>query len=200
MKKFLDNKTTPPGGFYYKQSESGFEFRHIVFEEIMRRIRAHRAANGYDLSLGWRDRVEDEMCASMPPGICHHVEETPPTIARSIKVSDAINFIKSMAYWVSHGGGFVEQEEADRRAKICVDCPHNVVIENCSGCSGLTRRISELIGPRTTPQAAGLRGCGVCGCENKTQIWFPLETLHKGINEEMNNKFPDWCWKRKEAL
>jgi len=198
VKKFLNNQTTPPGGFYYKQSESGFEFRHIVFGEIVKRVREHRAANGYDLSLGWADRVEDEMCASMPPGVCHHVEETPPDGPRSIKLADALNFLKSMAYWVTHGTGFVEQEEADRRARICVDGPFNQPSVGCTPCTKFVERIAAVVGDRATPYDVGLKGCSVCGCENKSQVWFPLDALQKSMTPELNAKFGDWCWKKRK--
>ena len=196
MKKFIDKTTTPPGGFRYVQPESGFEFRSITAASIFRSIRDHRAANGYDLTPGWEDRVEDEMCASMPAGVCAHKEETPAAVGRSITVSDVVNFLKTLAYWTRDSREFVPQEEAERRAKICVDCPFNVKPANCTPCAGLAKRIASLLGARTTSHDAGLQSCAVCGCSS-AQVHFPLEVLHKFLPEEINLKLPTWCWKRR---
>jgi hypothetical protein len=197
MKKFIDKLATPPGGFYYRQPESGFEFRHIVFVQLLRNLRDHRVANGYDVTPGWEVKVEDEMCDAYPAGICAHVDETASTDGRSITIGDVINFLKVLASWIGDKATFVPQEEADRRARICVDCPHNVKIANCSPCAKLAERVSALLGDRSTPYDDKLEACGICGCSNKAQVHFPLEVLHKGVSDEMSLKFPEWCWKRK---
>jgi hypothetical protein len=117
----------------------------------------------------------------------------------AVKLADALNFLKSMAYWVTHGTGFVEQEEADRRARICVDCPFNQPIVGCTPCSKFVERIAAVVGDRATPYDVGLKGCAVCGCSG-AQVWFPLEALQKGMTPELNGKFPSFCWKRKETV
>ena len=87
----------------------------------------------------------------------------------------------------------MNQEEAERRASICVECKDfNVDLHvACPSCTRLDELISEVKGDRTTSRDAELKNCLVCRCHNQTSIWMPNESIaKKGLS------FPDWCWKK----
>ena len=96
------------------------------------------------------------------------------------------------------GNPRVDQEEADRRASICVNCPSNVKPSGCEGC-GVARikdLISNLAGGQTVHDNS-LESSKHCGCLNRAQIWFPLSMLQKHTSNRVMNELPDNCWKKK---
>lgn len=66
MLKFLSTMITPPSedrrGWTYTQPETGHVARSHQFADLLVQIRKHRQAYDLDLSEGWQQRVEAEMC------------------------------------------------------------------------------------------------------------------------------------------
>lgn len=58
--------TTPPGGFSYTQPETGVKFQYGTWHEMVMYVGKHRKAMGLDISDGWADRLEHEMCVQSP--------------------------------------------------------------------------------------------------------------------------------------
>jgi hypothetical protein len=194
-KRFSNKSMTPPGGFTYIDKKTGVRFNHIVWAEIMNRIRLFKIANGHPLPPGWEAEVESEMCEGYEPPVWRFVEDTPQSAEprRSIGVGDVLNFLKVLWSWTKDSQEFVPQEEAERRAAICRACPYNVPIDNCTVCAGLSQKVAKLLGNRATGHDGHLKACGVCGCSNAAQVHFPLEVLQRGITSGM--VFPPHCWK-----
>jgi hypothetical protein len=193
-RNFINKQVCPPGGFVHVELPSGVEFRHIVFEEILKRVRLFRIANGIPLPPGWQEEVEDAMCARYEPSIWQYVIETPRTGKRSIRIGDVANFVRVVRAWMSEGRQFVPQEEAERRAAICRACPERGDIEGCTPCMKLLETVTGLLGGRATKYDAELKGCSVCSCSNQVQVHIPLDVLQKGITPDM--QFPKQvCWK-----
>ncbi len=171
--------------------DTGTEFKHNVFSEIMRKIRDFRAANGLFLGDGWEQEVESRMCENYQFPVWRFEGE--PELPRRTTLADVQRFLRVAAGWLSNGAELVDQAEADRRAELCAACPCNVTIEGCLPCHRLIDNAAGLLGNRATRYDGFLKGCAVCGCSNAAQVWFPLEALHKGVAPEM--KFPSHCWK-----
>lgn len=186
----------PPGGFSYTEPESGVRFRHIVFADLLEKVRLHRIANGYPLPPGWEETVEDEACATQPTNIWRYVdgEQTQAEPPRRLHISDVKNFARVVGAWMGTGAEYVETQEAERRADICMACPKNQPIEGCTPCAQLIETISKAVAGRSTSKDAGLQGCAVCSCSNRVQVHIPLEVLQRGVTDEMI--FPAWCWKK----
>jgi hypothetical protein len=96
---------------------------------------------------------------------------------------------------------FVSQEEAVRRAEICVGCSHNSVTVNwCPNCPGsVVREVKKWrdyfkgkSSDLTTPLDDKLMACEVCGCANATQIHILSEILTH-VNHQ--GDYPSHCWK-----
>lgn len=66
MLKFITTMITPPSpdrkGWKYVQAETQYVMSHLVFSELLKVIQRHRDAHELDLSEGWKERVEAEMC------------------------------------------------------------------------------------------------------------------------------------------
>lgn len=66
MLKFLTTMITPPSGdrkgWRYVQPETGQPLSSVQFCDLLVQIAKHRRAYDLDLSPGWKERVEAEMC------------------------------------------------------------------------------------------------------------------------------------------
>lgn len=193
MLHILNKERCAPGGWRYRQPETGYVVHSIVWEELVRRVASHRVANGIALAPGWEVQLEHDVCeqGQHDGRVCQFVAEPAPR--RAVGLSDVLNFLRVAARWLP-SREWAPQEEADRRAAICAKCPLNVIVDGCSSCRNLVKDVAEFLGSRTTPDDGSLNACGVCGCSNKAQVHLPMEALAKGVTPDM--EFPEWCWKR----
>lgn len=160
---------------------------------LVNEVKSHRQAYDGDLAIGWEGRMEHEFCCQNPQAGCqHHV----PSKDLSISKSDISRFAYSVQSFIEQGGDYVPQEEANRRAEICMQCPYRIENTFCSACQGLVGFLtSAVFGTRTTPYDDKLGNCGVCKCYNKIAVHWPLEAQStEGLT---NDDFPDHCWKKK---
>ncbi len=171
----------------------GTKFHEAYFPILLRRIMIHRMDNGGDLSVGWQDDVGD--------GVCDQLEAAGVTIkacskharskGRSLHMSDMKVFFATTTKWAASGFKVVDQEEANRRAKICASCPRNVKVEGCSGCYNLVSKVRKVVGDRHTDHDAELRGCEVCACSLAAKVWLPRKVM-AGTRDK--SQWPDHCW------
>lgn len=187
----------PPGGWGYTQKESGVAFRAITFGQLLEMVGKHRRGNKYDTSPGWEERFEEEFCQQnqlVGTQWCPD-REAEARAPRLIGLADVRRFLNSALSMVQAGGDmFVSQEEAERRAAICSECPNNAAIGGCVGCNGVRALVSKVRGSRTTAQDSRLRQCTVCGCDNQVKVWLKDSVVD---NEGLN--FPDHCWAKKPS-
>ena len=87
----------------------------------------------------------------------------------------------------------VDQEEAERRAKICAACPYQIATSGCWGCKGIAGMLPQIAGARKTSYDSQLKACGVCGCFNSVSVHLPIDSQG---GEDL--EFPDFCWKFKQ--
>lgn len=198
MLRLGDTSLIPPGGWRYTQMLPDGTTVHLTghsYDQLISRVELLRAGNGLDLSTGWRERIEAEICEQCQLGPKRCTYEAPPVYApKRLTLHDIMVFLAVVKSWVSTGREWVSQEEANRRAAICAACPNNVVIEGCTSCSRLVEKITEVIGNRSTPYDGMLNGCQVCGCAGKVHVHLPIQVLARGVNE--NQDYPrDFCWK-----
>ncbi|MAE87949.1 MAG: hypothetical protein CMB80_34760 [Flammeovirgaceae bacterium] len=167
--------------------EDGVEFHGDKFTHMLKRIHDYRLDNGGDLALGWQDRVGDRLCAQMKLPACTKFKSPP----RKLSVSDIGTFFSAVNKWRRSGYAVVDQEEADRRAAICAQCPKNVKIEGCTGCFRLLQKVKDAIGESKTSSDHLLKGCEVCACSLQAKVWLPKEVGHVNGKEQ---EWPDHCW------
>lgn len=191
----------PPGGWYYKDPETGREFKPVAFDDMLTMIKAHRRANNLPIPANLKEQVEEQVCQHVPPEWCqgrdpkkHPVE--PLNFDQALQGTAVLG---SLLVHLAMGKSFVDQDEANRRARICYNCHYNTGISGCSNCSmGKVREaVSKIVGDRTTEGESRLQACKICGCALKAKVWFPLEILQKHMSAEQNEQFPEWCWCKK---
>jgi len=106
--------------------------------------------------------------------------------------SKIVTYGHALKALIDNGLQAVSQELADDRAKVCSTCPQNKNMESCSSCLKAVNLLTKtLIGNRSTKYDALLKHCGVCGCDIKQKIHYPL-------NDGDKNVYPNQCWVGRE--
>ena len=190
LPRIEDTMQSPPGGWRYEQPETGFVVQGSGFVDLCAKIRLHRAS----ISTPAGDPASDIhawVCAKYPD-IC----KIPPTSAEktSFSVADVKAFLDAVReIGIKKGGtAFVPQEEADRRAAICIQCPHNKKIPGCYGCESIGKFVVLAIGNRASKWSDKLRQCAICGCSTEAKVHVSKEVILQ--TQAKDYVFPAWCW------
>jgi len=200
--KLSRTDTVPPGGYrYYIEKTQRWvasgSLAGLVEETIL-----HLQTNNLPVPSDIASVVEDAVCQGVPATIrdkvCYYApgsDHPPVMIQRVMTWRDISNFLSVLKSWATKGGGLVDKEQAYSRSEICAACPLNIRVAGCPMCHDVANKLTQLIGGNKTGLEEKLQGCGVCGCDNRAQVWFPLEVLAQGVTPDM--EFPEWCWKKK---
>jgi hypothetical protein len=187
MKVSRPGKGTP-NEWRYVQPETATVFNGFSYWELEEKVQKHRKAMGLDLAEGWRERFQDDLCRQNEEVPCHG--RTPSLEQRKLTLEDLRRFMTTVSQW---NGELVPREEAERRAKICVDCPKNQSVRGCWGCAGLLKQVVGFLqGKKGTTVDSALESCGVCGCVLRAKVWMPLNT-------EDRLEYPSHCWQRQPS-
>jgi hypothetical protein len=187
--------TMPPGGWRFKHIGTGFVSTGITFQSLVQKVMQYRQNHGEPIvSEGYArlsDEVEEEICQSLSiedQGNYCNTKWRPMT---GVHWREVARFLHTVASWITTGFTLVPQSEAERRAAICVKCPLNVGMTGCAMCRSALKEGREKLMQRSTSSDGSLLACGVCGCDNKTQVHVPLDVLRAG---KKGLSFPEWCW------
>lgn len=173
----------------YAQPETGVVFTGFSYWQVSNAVREHRSAMGLDLAEGWEERFQDDLCKQNEQVPCTGRKAN--VSKRYLKMDDIRRFFVTMKNWK---GDTVSQEEAERRAKICITCPFNVVVQGCWGCSNILKKVVELVGNKQTSLDSALESCKVCGCVLRAKVWLPSDTeANAGLD------YPAHCWQATES-
>ena len=181
--------------------QTGMTIKANSLSMLTMRVRDHLDANGFsDVVIDEDELVHHaaSIAKKLDPNCCY---DMPPKKMqeRRISLSDVIRFTKTIFVNMSKGANRVDQAEADRRAQICSNCPHNISPYGCGSCSGsglAAATVGLLVGDRKTSFDAKLQACQFCGCFNKAQVWFPISDLHAALEQNIRNDLPENCWKK----
>lgn len=151
----------------------------------------HRLANtdlNLDVSGGWQARLWNSVCQQDEHLDC--VDCNDP--GRFPNLTDVWGWAESMLHWRDKGYAVVSQEEAERRAAICITCPHNKPVAGCFGCHGVGEIISRIIDNKKTSVDQNLHQCSAChGCMLGPKVFLPREVIN---TDAYKDKLPSFCW------
>lgn len=202
MLKISNVRSSPSG--HFRIIVNGQTLSHFDYDSIVNLYRAHMRERNLPLWPGWEEEFQDEMCRQNPQwkGVC--VDANPPKEAK-VSNADVRAFIESVGRMIENLGtgneSFVSNEEAVRRAEICVGCPKNSVTVNwCPNCPGsvvrAVKKFRDFFKGKspdlTTPLDDKLLACEVCKCANATQIHLSTEIL---THVKHQGDYPSHCWK-----
>lgn len=199
MLKLKNKNIGLAGGWRYTQKESGMTFKCSSWDQLIVELKKHRVTNGYDIPLNWESEVEDSLCRNCPdPDEWCIQDNNPKPTHRNLRLGDVVMFTRVLVDKFVRGGKNVGVEEAEARASICSNCSENVEVGGCNGCnSGLVEKaVKRVTDSGVTKYDNKLKTCQLCGCFNKAQIWFPIETLQKNMSDKIRELLPSHCWKK----
>ena len=112
------------------------------------------------------------------------------------------SFVQFLWNWYIGGGQLLDQNTANLRAAICVQCHNNKPsseVRKCSTCHKMGNAViqkvrQQILKNNTTPLDSRLLTCGICGCDNRITVWIPNQILLKA---EDANAYPGFCFKKK---
>lgn len=186
----------PPGGWRYWQKETNHWMTGITWQALAKKVAQHRNNNNIPQDENLFNEIEQQMCDNMSVEDRLNYCDAGARLPKSIGWRQVEAFLKTAGAFIASGGVLVDQAEAERRAAICAACPLNVGMHGCGVCRTTVDAFRATILQRSTSQDAGLLNCGVCGCENKTQVHIPIETLRAGTGDLDYSVNPS-CWKLK---
>lgn len=198
MQRLLRKDVVPPDSYRFTHSETAHTSRGPDYWTWMENIRAHRKANNLELPADMDARAEDQLCKQIPPEWCEHSEKAGWVNTR-MSFGDVMDGMKAFAKLMLGGFQFVDQAEADRRARICAGCFANTSAQGCGTCRKLASLITGPVAGKRTQYDSDLKVCAICRCVNAAKVWFPQAILDEITTPEQQALFPDFCWQKQEA-
>lgn len=199
---------TPPGQWRFTVPQTGATFISHDWVQFTNSLREHYLANNIPLKEGWKDDLADKLCQQNMPlwhEHCKHAGKPKPRKGLSFgAIMSGLNVLKVCVERILKGeAAWIPQEEAERRAAICVGCDLNSkhISFGCGSCMGaFTKLLKLIIGNKKTSHDNLLGQCGVCSCALKASVHIPLDLQWNALDEEAKEKFRDpglsYCWKR----
>lgn len=192
-KRLRDLTISPPGGFSYYQKETGYNVTGITWRQLLDRVAQHRRNNNLPIGEDFGNEIEQAICDRLSIESQLDYCDMGARIPKSVAWQQIEGFLKFVGAHILARGALVTQEEAERRAAICARCPLNMGLHGCAVCRSTVEVFRQTILERSTQQDAVLQACGICGCELKTMVHVPTETLNAGGEKDysINPK----CWR-----
>lgn len=204
MQKIGSTSVCPSGGYRIVVPQTGATIQHFEYVSFVNLYLNHLRERGLPQWPGWEEELQDELCRQNPhwKGVC---QDANPSTVVEVSNGDVRAFLTSVGRMVEHlmtgQEVFVSQEEAERRAAICVGCPENTATVNwCPNCPGsVVREVKKWRDyfkgkshELTSSQDDKLMACQVCKCANATQIHISTEIL---THVKHQGDYPSHCWK-----
>lgn len=149
--------------------------------ELIKSIVQYRAQNELT-PLQNLDLVLDHYWAKLPENA--GIAEVSPNLKRGFYsyIKGGIALIDTLFYGERH---MVSQEEADRRAQICLACPHNQFPDKGPFVNWSDQIAEASVGDRRSKHHYELGNCMVCSCTLKAKVHFKGDM---GLTKEQADK------------
>lgn len=191
----------PPPHFRYKHPVSGWESIRHAWDLLRGDVTAHTEGNGYPPVSD--EEIEQQMCENMGEDIkARFCNGDGLTVRGGLHWRELMSGTQVLLQHLLNGRKRVSQEEAERRAAICVQCPRNVSFTRpCGGmCPELESVVVGIVGGEKTSLDPKLEACSVCGCSLRAAVWVPIAQLSTQEDADFIEKAPEPCWKRAGLL
>lgn len=197
----VNKMMVPPGGqYFYVVPQTGVRITspsRYGNSGIIEQVRRHMQANALPVPDNLEVIIDDYICRNVPESFC---EGDPDPGQRSfITPSQVWDYTR---LWFRKRFGrleYVSKDEANRRAKLCVDgpngqgCPlHDRSI--CMDCHGLKGRAARELTPGRTSVYDDVLGiCMGCGCMLESKIHIAKKHLEVR-EDDYPEKVKSFCW------
>lgn len=176
--------------FTFIDPDTGRDFKEASKQLLIDRIQVYRVQNNLK-EIEHISEVLDNYWCSLPgnAGKCEPIE-----FKRGILgyIKGGIALLTNVAY-----RSFCSYDEAQRRADICIKCPHNIFPDK-EGFLKWSDNIAEhSVGERKTTVDKELGNCELCTCPLRAKVHIGSDSF--GISEEVNKTLPDYCWQKRNG-
>jgi hypothetical protein len=182
-------------GWFAPVHDTKVVFVDLSWKEVMKAVTAHMRGNGVPVPADLSLQLMEEYCRVTGSNACG--EEDTTASERQKFMTMASRFLRAMEDAATNG--LVSQEEAERRAAICVQCPYNQAekFSFCGGCSAKTAaaKLARFALGRSTPLDGDLKTCSVCSCRLSLKVWVRREAMDE---PSLRDKWAPSCWMRPE--
>lgn len=204
---------SPPGGFQFKQPQTGWVRQSWDFRSLCVELQKHRMANSkfqLNTNLGAIMDEVDEANARRVMSIrgadiyVSSTEGSPPKqpaprpaggAGGGVNPLSGLKLLKDLLE-----GDPVDGEMANARASVCVTCPKNVKGDwkkffTVPAAESIRLMIEARSGLKlSTFHDEELHICEPCSCPLKLKVHAKLETVLKHTAAEIMDQLPEFCW------
>lgn len=212
--RLKSRRNAAPNGFYYRQSETGWELTTWDFFELCRELQKHRQANPQFKLITDMTAIEDEVDAvnalrvSKIPLTESYLMEggaSPPfpvPQSRSLgqKLLNVAAGARSNLEWIRSGAPAVAPEASERRAAKCVTCPKNnssdFTVLFTTPIAAAIKAAINLAKERklTTSYDDRLGTCDACLCPMQVKVHRLIEDIDKYLDPVSRSLLWEKCW------
>lgn len=172
--------------YEFQDPDSGHLYRASNRKDLIREILQYRINNQLP-PIENLDMVLDHYLCTLPVNAGRCSPDIPLRRGLAATVRGGILLLKSMLY-----DKFASQEEADRRAEICVKCPHNVFPDKTRFVRWTDAIAKASIGSRRSKLHNDLGSCEVCTCPLRAKVFY--EGDPELTEEELSKMKAVGCW------
>lgn len=177
-------------GYHWPVNETKTVVVSCTFKTLIEATKKHMVANEVKISPDLEREMNEFACESFP----ENCQEVDPDAERKInlwyKAKHFYAAVKSAVF-----DGIVPQEEAERRAAICAECPENgeQEIATCVGCftAKFITEAAEALSSHHTSLDARLNTCKKCQCRLVLKVFVKKEAM-----QDKSIDWPQPCWMR----
>ena len=182
----------PPGGWHYTQSDVTLKGNSLY--DLYKVVTDFRVQN--HLPLGDVEGDVDSSICGNHPAFCHGVDNVTINVLSKNRIAASAELLQDITTWGNNvlrsteKHLLVSDEEAERRAKICISCPNNANWRSgCGSCIISAERICASVRQgRDTKTTRVLGGCHLLRHDNRTAVFLDKEVLASSGN------LPTNCW------
>ena len=189
---YNDKSSVPPAGWRVKCPITGEAIEGGDFWDMVKNCERKILEQGLIPPTDIVQQIENALCERL----AGHRQCVPcSSVKQTLGFGAIVRWVRAMYFFATKSNfQLVDQEEAERRAKICAACPHQISTSGCWGCKGIAGMLPTISGARKTSYDAQLKACGVCGCYNAVSVHLPLS-----VQQDANLDFPSYCWKKVQS-
>jgi len=189
---YKEKSYVPPFGWVVKCPVTGETVEGGDFWDMVKKCENAIAVRGWVPPVDLIQQIENAICERL----AGHRQCVPCSkVKQTLGFGEIVRWVKAMYNFATQSKfQLVDQEEAERRAKICAACPHQISTSGCWGCKGIAGMLPAIAGARKTSYDGQLKACGVCGCFNAVSVHLPLD-----VQQDSHLSFPDHCWKKSQS-
>lgn len=200
MAKLKSRSLTPPGGWKYKQPETGAELKAENQDALITLVVDHRTYKGLTPTDRESVRFDIERQICLPLGYHECKPDGPDDRWQPqdgskpvLTMSGVLAFSRAALEFVKSGMKLVPFEEAQRRAKICEGCFQNRAMTGCA-CGNYHAIVAAAV-PESR-KIESLKVCWACGCDLKSKVNLEESVILASNKGRRDLNFPDFCWQK----